>query len=344
LGINGIRTNYKIASFFAEFGKEPPLGERQRAILNGVITPVDVDVQPVPLTPGQRSRPAPPINQIFGAASRKGETIRRATVTQVNFALTFTNTPDAGTQERYRGITEQLYTVPPAIAGSTDDDFLNAAGKGGAICIDGFLNIDDEALYHVNNFKLPGNSLNVQRYWTGGRPFSNGTVVLVSSIGSSTSVFDVAIEDTNPLRRLADVPLLNGAVNIGDKTTLAARADSSTPRVLKRPGSSLVIPGVFLNPGGNSSLPVEVVSITNPGTSGALLTIQKLVDRGDIDQAADLTTEVVPVGNAEFVLVGDQGVFVSAAVLNTTPTTPGDGSEEVGKFFLGNRQNFVKFT
>ncbi len=343
LGINGIRTNYRIASFFGEFGKEPPLGERQRAILNGIITPVDVDLVTIPLTPSERIRPAPPINQIFGAASRKGETIRRATVNQVNFALTFTNTPDAGTQERYRGITEQLYTVPPAIAGSTDDDFLDDAGKGGAICIDGFLNIGDEALYHVNNFKLPGNVTEVQRYWTGGRPFSNGTVVLVSSVGSSTSLFDVAIEDTDPLRRLADVPLLNGAVNIGDKTTVVARADSSTPRVLKRPGTDLAVPGVFLNPGGNSSLPVEVVSVTNPGTSGAILSVRKLVDRGDIDQAADLETDVVPVGNAEFILVGDQGSLVIASVLNTTPTTPGDGSEEIGKFFIGNRQSFVKF-
>ena len=41
LGGNGIRTNYRIASFFAEFGKDDKLGERQRAILNGIINPID---------------------------------------------------------------------------------------------------------------------------------------------------------------------------------------------------------------------------------------------------------------------------------------------------------------
>jgi hypothetical protein len=91
-------------------------------------------------------------------------------------------------------------------------------------------------------------------------------------------------------------------------------------------------------------VPVEVVSITDPGTSGAILTVKPLVDRGDINKAADEITNVVPIPHAEFVIVGDKGVFLSSAVLNTNGTTPGDGSQEVGKFFMSNRQNFLKFT
>ena len=71
--------------------------------------------------------------------------------------------------------------------------------------------------------------------------------------------------------------------------------------------------------------------------------MRKLVDRGDIDSNADLVEDVVPIPNAEFVIVGDQGVFLSSAVLDTTPSTPGDGSQEIGKFFMSNRQNFIKF-
>lgn len=340
LGSNGIRTNYRIASFFAEFGKEVPLGERQRAILNGIITPIDFDLA---LAPSARSRPLSPSNPIFGNVTGKGTVSRRATITQVNFALTFSNVPEVGSQERYRGETSQEYTVPASIPGSIDADFDPNADRGGAICIDGFLNIGDEAVYKVDENRLLGGQRDIKRYWTGGRPFSNSTIVFVSGIGSSSNVFDVAIVDTNPLRRLVDVPLLNGAVNVGENSTLAAQASAGTPRVLERPASSLVTPGIFLNPGGNSSLPVEVVSIINPGTSGAILTVRKLVDRGDVDSNADLVEDVVPIPNAEFVIVGDQGVFLSSAVLDTTPSTPGDGSQEVGKFFMSNRQNFIKF-
>ena len=342
LNANGIRTNYRIASFFAEFGKEAPLGERQRAILNGIITPIDFDLaSPLAPTPRIRPRPTPP--PIIGAPRGKGETIRRATITEVNFALTFSNTPAAGTQERYRGETQQDYTVPAKIPGSIDPDFISAVGQGGAICVDGFLNLGDEALYHVNEFKLPGGRREIQRYWTGGRPFANGTVVLVSGVGSSSSVFSVAIEGTDPLRRLVDVPLLNGAVNVGERTTLVTRAGGTNP-FLSRPGSSLVVDGVFLNPGGNSSVPVQVISVTDVGTSGALVGVQPLTDNGDVNTAATITGSVVPLPHPEFVIVGDKGQFVSSAVLETNPTTPGTGEQTVGSFFMSNRQNFIKFS
>ena len=212
LGTNGIRCNYRIASFFASFGRDAPLGERQRSILNGIINPIDTDL--LTLTPSIRtpSRPTPPPQILVGSTS-KSEVIRKVTITDVNNALTFTNTPNAGTQERYRGLTEQDYNAPPIRPGSNDPDFDSL---GGAICVDGFLNIGDEALYHVNEFKLPGGRREIKRYFTGGRPFANGTIVFVSGIGSSSDVYDVAIEGTNPLRRLVDVPLLNGAVNVGE--------------------------------------------------------------------------------------------------------------------------------
>lgn len=338
LGSNGIRSNYRIASFFAEFGREAPLGERQRAILNGIITPIDTNEGPETLSPSNRIplRPTPP--PFFGAPQGRGELIRRATVESVNNALTFVSVPAEGTQERYRGLTTQQYQVPPIIPGSIDPDF---EPTGGAICVDGFLNIGDEGIYHVNEFRLPGGRRSIQRYFTGGRSFSNGTVVLVSGIGSSSSVFNVAIEGTNPLRRLVDVPLLNGAVGVGDFTTLASEANTTTPRVLERPASTLNTPGIFLNPGGNSSLPVQVISISDPGTSGAIVVVQRLTDTGDLDSNAEITTGVVPIPNPEFIILGDQGVFLSSTVLDTGSSP---GATEVGRFFASNRQNFLKFS
>lgn len=342
LSTGGIRTNYRIASFFSEFGREAPLGERQRSILNGIINPIDRDFSS-PLAPPSRVRPQLPSTTNITNITGQGETITRATIDEVNFALTFTTIPNVGTQERYRGITAQQYTIPARIPGSIDPDFDPSAGQGGAICTDGFLNIGDEALYHVNEFRLPGGVREIQRYWTGGRPFANATVVIVSGIGTSNDVFDVAIEGTIPLRRLVDVPLLNGAVTVGERTTLVTRAGNTNP-FLERPGIALNIDGVFLNPGGNSSVPVEVVSITDAGTSGAIVTVQPLTDNGDVNTAATTTGSVVPLPNPEFVIVGDKGQFISATVLSTNPSDPGSAEQGVGNFFMSNRQNFLKFS
>src|SRR5690606_21303859 len=92
LGSNGIRCNYRVASFFAQYGKEPPLGERQRAILNGIINPIDVTV--LDLAPSNRIPPrpsTPPL--VVGGSSNRGEITRKVTITTVNNALTFSNTP-----------------------------------------------------------------------------------------------------------------------------------------------------------------------------------------------------------------------------------------------------------
>jgi hypothetical protein len=340
LGSNGIRSNYRVASFFAQFGREAPLEQRRRAVLNGIINPIDTNL--LTLTPSNRipNRPLPPPVILVGTTSR-GEVTRKVTITTVNNALTFFETPDVGSQERYRGITEQDYEAPPRAFGSNDIDLQ---GTGGAICVDGFLNIDDEAIYHVNEFLLPGGRRQIRRFFTGGRPFANGTVVLVSGVGSSSNVFEVAIEGTNPLRRLVDVPLLNGSVNIGDLTTLVTRAANDTPRVLSCENANLTVDGIFLNPGGNTTTPVQVISITSPGTSGAIVSVRKLLDNGDLDKAADLITSLIPIPNPEFIIVGDKGIFLSSSVLNTTSAHPGTAEQRVGKFFFSNRQNFLKFS
>lgn len=344
LGSNGIRTNYRIASFFGRLGEPAPLEFRSaRAILNGIITPIDSSqisaASPGAPTPRFPGPPTPPPT-ISTTNPLRGETVRRVTITEVNNALTFFSVPNLGTQERYRGQTEQLYDAPPSLNATLDPDLRF---DGGAVCIDGFLNIGDEALYHVNEFRLSGGRRTTQRYFSGGRSFSNGTIVEVVSAGSNPNTFDVAIVDTNPERRLANVPLLNGAISIGDRTTLASQANQGTPRVLQRTEADLSTPGIFLNPGGNSSTPVEVIAVTNVGTSGALVSVRPLVDRGDVDNNGTVTSNVVPIPNPEFVIVGDKGTLITSTVLDTTPVVPGAGEQTVGNFFVSNRQNFLRF-
>lgn len=328
LGSNGITSNYKIASFFASFGEDAPLGEKQRAILNGIINPIDFD-RPNPLAGGGRNpgRPSPPIT--FGNAARRGEVSRKVIIEEVNNVLSFSSTPLQGTQERYRGRNSQGYDSPPVRAGSSDDDLK---GTGGAICVDGFLNVDDEAIYHVNEVYLPVGGLQVQRYFTGGRSFSNGTVVFVSGVGSSAGLYDVAIEGTNPLRKLVDVPILNGTISIGSLTTLVSRADSSTPRVLSRPGASLTKDGVYINPGGGGtpSVPVGVISVSSPGTTSATVDVQTLQADGTVDPSGTTSTNITPVPFRQFVTSGDIGLLVTDDVGNN--------------FFVGNRQNFIRFS
>jgi hypothetical protein len=327
LGTNGIRSNYQIASFFSQFGQEAPLGERQRSILNGIITPVDTSQVSSPLVPSTRSPSRPTAPPTFVGRLPRGEVTRKVTITAVNNALTFFSTPDVGSQERYRGSTEQGYAAPPTKPGSDEDDFK---GTGGAICIDGFLNIGDEAIYHVNEFKTENGRREVRRYFTGGRSFSNGTVVYVSGVGSNNDVYDVALQNTNPVRKLVDVPLLNGNITPGELTSIVAQADSSTPRVLSRPDTQLNIEGIYINPGGgNVAVPVIVTSVTSPGTSGALCSVRPLNSLGDEETAVAITGAVVPLPHPEFVIAGDKGTVTRREGTN---------------FFMGNRQSFIRFS
>jgi hypothetical protein len=139
---DGAKTVYKIASFFSEFGREAPLSPRLRNILNGILNPIDyTDFNLRNNLTGDRNppitNPVPPPGPGLG---ERGERTERVTITTVNNALTFLNTPSPGTQERYRGITAQQYELPPCIS------CPNLAFSEGARCLDGFLYIGDEAL------------------------------------------------------------------------------------------------------------------------------------------------------------------------------------------------------
>jgi len=333
-----ISTTYKVASFFSQFGREAPLGERNRNILNGIINPIDYTEFDLNnnLTRNRTKRRPNPGPGFRPPQSEKQTTRTSVVISEVNNAIAFGfPDPDPFSQERYRGLSKQGRTNPVPDTFSNDLD-----RRDGAICIDGFLNLGDEAIYVVERILTRSSTFGTPRveyvrFFEGGRPFANGTVVDVVAAGTSPNTFLVALEDTNPRRKLVDIPLLNGAINIGDKTTLVANPGQQTGRILGRTGSSLTPSGVFLSGAASSVKPAEVTAVVSGGTSNAIATVQILDVSGVA--AGDTFGGVIPLPFAQFVQVGDKGIFTSVAV-------PSGSQEAFGQFFFSNRENFIKFS
>ena len=325
-GLEGFTTRYKIQSYFPKFGREAPLGERVRAQLNGILNPIDfTDLNLLNPDPGPPSDPllpgdpfAPPI--FFDREDRAV----RVTITEVNNIFTLMSLPGSEEDERYRGEDEHEYTKPARSLSSTNLDF-----KEGAICIDGFLNISDEALYHTDQFELPGGNI-VLRYFTQGRSFGNGTIVTVERVNvDDATKFDVTIVDPTTLSTVGDeravfgVEVLNGMVMIDDKTTLAVQGDAPVS-----PGPSngtIFINGTVQEAAGVT--PVEIVSLTQEGTDLALAVCQELGLAGDgrySIASGETFANVIPIPWRQMATSGDRGFL-------TTPlATPSGGFGQTG--------------
>jgi hypothetical protein len=308
--IDGFQTRYKVQSYFPKFGKEAPLGERVRGILNGIINPIDFTF----LKLGNQN-PPPPNNPFIDAPSRdipfystRDERAVRVRVTEVNdiFTLASAGLP---LQERYRGIDAHGYKKPFANSLSSDLD-----QKRGAICIDGFLNRDDSAIYHTDAFELPGGTT-ILRYFTGGRPFANGTIVTVEELSVDVpGTYNVTIFDNNGANRaILDVPVLNGSVNIGDRTTLSVRGDGS---VTTGPNTG----GIYINGTsfGAGVVPVEIISVTLQGTIAATAECKELNSNGILSGNGETFSGVIPIPYRQFATSGDKGFLATTVVPDAT--------------------------
>lgn len=306
-GIDGFITRYKIQSYYPKFGREAPLGERVRAQLNGILNPIDfADLQLLDPNPGRPSNPALPGDTfappIFFDAEQNAV---RVTIIEVNNIFTIASVAGTETDERYRGIDQHSYIKPPIALGSSSIDF-----REGAICIDGFLNINDQAVYHTDNFELPnGNS--VLRYFTQGRPFANGTIVQIERTNVlNPANYDVTIVGGTGSRAIFNLPVLNGTVNIAQRTTLAAQ------------GNAKITPGdanetIFLNGTTSSAagvVPVEITFVTNQGQPTARAICRPLDYTGMLVTSGTLYVDVVPIPFAQFASSGDRGFLATAIV------------------------------
>jgi len=325
-GVDGFSCRYKIQSYFPKFGREAPLGERLRAQLNGVINPIDFSdlalLSPLPETPVSPLLPDDPfVPPVFFDREQRA---LRVTISEVNNVFTLSDTPGNEEDERYRGLDQNQYKKPPAAGGSTNKDFTE-----GAICIDGFLNIGDEAMYHTDEFTLPGGNT-VVRYFTQGRAFGNGTIVEIQQVnGSDSSKYDVTIVDPVASSTLAGeravfgVEVLNGSVAVGDKTTLAVQGNAPVS-----PGASngtIFVNGTVQDAAGVT--PVEITAVLNPGTENSLAVCKQLgINADGTYSIASGTTfsNVVPIPFRELAASGDRGF------LTTPTTTPSGGFGKTG--------------
>ncbi len=315
-GIDGFLTRYKIQSYFPRFGKDAPLGERVRAQLNGIINPVDfTDLELLNQNPGQ-----PEVNFLPGDELPipfffdEEKRAVRVTITQVNNAFELDDNIAELEEERYRGLDQQLYEKPPTLS-SPDKDFTD-----GGICIDGFLNVGDEALYHVDNFDIPGGNT-IFRYFTQGRPFGNGTIVQIERVNpDDASKFDVTIVDptallNNVTRALIGIAPLNGSAGIGEKTTLAVQGDAPV-----RPGFTNS-DSIFVNPtvtAGAGVSPVEVIDVSGIGTPEAIAVCKPLDSNGVLVSSGITFGDCVILPYPQFAASGDRGFLTNASVQNVT--------------------------
>lgn len=325
-GTEGFLTRYKIQSYYPKFGREAPLGERVRAILNGILNPIDFTdlslLDPNPGPPTSPTLPGDPFTPpVFFDDEKRAV---RVTIIEVNNVFTLSSTPGEEGDERYRGIDQHLYSKPPTAGGSINLDFVQ-----GAICIDGFLNIGDQALYHTDEFEIPGGNT-VLRYFTQGRAFGNGTIVTVQQTNAEDPTkYDVTIVDPTALdtigeeRAIFGLEVLNGSVQIGDRTTLAVQGNAPVS-----PGASDGT--IFINgttQAGAGVTPVEIIAVINPGQGVARALCKELGLNADGTfsiASGQLYPNCVPIPFPELAASGDRGF------LTTPSTTPSGGFGQVG--------------
>ncbi len=305
---NGVpQTKYSIKSYFSEFGKDAPLGERNAAILNGLIHPIDYTEFQV----SNPQRPAPIVfnyglpTPSFNAAISPNKYVYAVTITQV------LNRGSATDPERYHSVTKDNVPKPGGAVDPLDSLDL--------ICRDGFLNVDDHALYVVE-YKSDGRR---RRYYTGGTDLTTGAFVVSVDTVNAADV-DVTYRGFS----LPTVPVLPGididTITAGDTGKLVSdgvqRPQNEGNITGIRPAITCESKGIYFEPaatgtaGGGSGEAAIITAIANLGESGALASVQKVFPSGVNAQAGPsgaVTGTVYPLPWAAFAQSGDVGVFVN---------------------------------
>lgn len=304
-------TRYGIKSYFAEFGKEAPLGERNFGVLNSIIHPIDFAV----LNFGGPGRPLPDARTI-GPGDIGSFPIPPVGVRKEVYAVTITQVFNRGSTtepERYFSVTKDGVPKPGGAVDPLDNKDL--------ICRDGFFNVGDHGLYVVE-YKSNGAR---RRYYTGGTDLTQGAAVVeVTAKDTGANSVNISYRGFN----INSVKLIPGAsigsITVGESGSLQTdgtmRPDNDGEVSGLRPDTNAPS-GVYYIPvtsGASTSaaLPVIITAISSPGTSGAVATVQPIIPSGGAPHfvgSGATTGSVRPIPFAEFAQSGDIGVYTQNA-------------------------------
>lgn len=100
-----------------------------------------------------------------------------------------------------------------------------------------------------------------------------------------------------------------------------------------RPGPSASGFAIIENNGGGGGIPVQIMSLTNPGTSGAYATVKELEASGTLSTREYTSVWIIPY--PEFAETGDRGVM--------TTYTPTSGINSDVRYVHISKQAFMVF-
>ncbi|MCI0564254.1 MAG: hypothetical protein MN733_37750, partial [Nitrososphaera sp.] len=319
------RTTYGIKSFFTDFVKDAPLGQKNFADLNNIIHPVNfMELSNNP------QRPTPDLRRI-GDGSKFPFTFPPVGIRKEVYAVTITqvfNRGDTTKAETYFSITKDNVPKPGGAADPLDPNDL--------VCRDGFLNVGDKCLYHVEY-----NAQNRRRrYYSGGTDLTAGAAVVeVTDIDSGANTVDISYRGFS----IPGVSVITGAdvtsIATGDLGSLqtdgTAHADNN-PNItglrpeVEAPAGTYFIPVEAADSA--AATPVIINTLTAFGTSGALAAVQPIVETLGAGYqyvgSGASTGNVLVIPHPQFAQSGDIGIFCQ-----------NDGS---GFVFI-NRQSFSAF-
>ncbi len=303
------QTKYSIKSFFAEFGKDAPLGERNFGILEGIIHPIDFTT--VDVTQADR-----PDISLIPISTPTLPPVGPISLTKEVYAVTVTQVLNRGSASEPERYFSEMKDGTPKPGGA-----LDPLAEFDLICRDGFFNVGDHGIYTVERLANGGR----RRYYTGGTDLAVGAhVVGVTSVGAST------VNITYRGFSITDIPPMSG-ISIGDITAgdQGKLVSDGTPRADNEGNVTGIRPdrpaptGIWFDPAGGGgatsgggATPVVISGITGFGTSGAIASVQEIMPSGSDGEylpSGSLTTGVNIIPIPAYATSGDIGLLAENA-------------------------------
>lgn len=300
----GFVTTYRVNDFYSALTREAPLGDRKFPAFLGPITPIDFDIFDFDAQP---SRISPLAQDAVRYYTGNEAYSKRVEIKIVNHKLDIDVGTTASEPERYFGDTQQGVRYP----NPGRRNFDGRAMSDGTECVDGFLDIDDEAVFHYEEQGLQVGEKTTYYYFTGGHPIQTRVATISKENDGEAGTYDITFP-AGATRTIRKVPPLNNGDNVvvGNRTTLLTDKGTLAPKL----GQSITISSgsIFLQTSSSTSVirPVEITAISDIGTSGAFATVKELSAEGILASGQSFMN-VVPIPFRHFATVGMRGLYLT---------------------------------